>query len=433
MSQDATSHEADTAADVEPSAEPVAEPSAPPVAAAPALRHSVHPPLGRRTPYRADDWFSAEQLAEARAYARPLNRLRLVRSLLSTVALVVVVFTKVAPRLLDRWGVHNWVLGLAVLVVLFTVGDLVLSVWLSGWQQLVYDKRWDLSTQTPGRFAVDQVKDVVLGSVLTTLLLLPVYAAIRATDRWWLWGWLGFMALILAVTFVYPVVIMPRFNKFTPLPDGDLRSRIEAVARLAATPLEGIYTMDASKRTKRGNAFVAGFGATTRVVLFDTILDDPVHTTEQIVAHEIGHYRLRHVLKSVPFQALLFLAAFVALAALGRWHTLLRGAGITRLGEPGSVPLFLLAFGLFWSGLNLAQAWFSRFKEREADLEALELLGRPSAFLDLWRRMAPKDKVELEPSWWARLNHTHPEVPERMAFARRWADANRMPVDLSPD
>jgi STE24 endopeptidase len=396
-----------------------------------ARRGSAHLPLSRRTPYRAEDWFSPAELQEARAYARPLNRMRLVRSTLSALVIIALVFTKAGPHLLRSLGIHNWVLGLVVMAFMLTVADTVATAWISGWQQLVYDKRWDLSTQTPGRFVVDQLKDVVLSTVLMTVLLLPVYVAVRATDQWWLWGWLGFMALILGLAFVYPVVIMPRFNKFTPLPDGDLRQRIEAVAGLADTHIEGVYTMDASKRTKRGNAFVAGFGATTRVVLFDTILDDPIHTTEQIVAHEIGHYRLKHVVKSVPFQAGLFLGAFLVLAAVGQWHALLRWAGVSRLGDPGSVPLFLLAFGALWGVLNLAQAWFSRFKEREADLEALELLGGPAAFIELWRRMAPKDKVELEPSWWARLNHTHPEVPERMAFAQAWADANGVPVHPS--
>ena len=398
----------------------------------PALRGSLHPPLAKRTPYRAEDWFSAEELADARRYARPLNRLKLVRSLLGSAVVVVLVLTKAGPHLLDWLGVRNWVVGLFAMTAMVTLADVMATAWISGWVQLVYDKRWELSTQTPGRFAADQAKDVVLGTVLMGVLLLPVYAAIRATDHWWLWGWGGFMVLTLAMTFVYPVVVMPRFNKFTPLPAGDLRERIEAVATLAGTEIEGVYTMDASKRTKRGNAFVAGFGATKRVVLFDTLLDDPVETTEQIVAHEIGHYRLRHVLKSLPFQALLFLGAFVVLAAVGRWGAGLRRAGVSDLGEPGSVPLFLLAFGAVWAVLNLAQAWFTRFKEREADLEALELLGRPGHFVELWRRLAPKDKVELEPSWWARLNHTHPEVAERMAFARAWAEANQVPIDPPP-
>jgi STE24 endopeptidase len=384
----------------------------------------VHPSLTRRTPYRAEDWFSAEELAEARRYARPLNRLRIVRSFLTVAVYAGLLATEAVPSLLDSLGVKGWVVELVVAALAIAVVDMVATAWISGYIQLVYDKRWGLSNQTPGRFVADQLKDVVISTLLLAALLTPVYAFIRATDLWWLWGWVAFMAVILAVTFIYPVLIMPRFNKFTPLPEGELRSRIEAVARLAETEIEGVYTMDASKRSTRGNAFVAGFGATKRVVLFDTILDYPMGTIEQIVAHEIGHYRLKHITKSVPFQAVLFLAAFGFVALLGQSEWLLDLAGVDDLGDPAGLPLFLVLFGTAWAGLNLAQAWFSRFKEREADLEALELLARPDDFIDVWRRMAPDNKIELEPSWWVRLNHNHPEVPERMAFGREWAAAN---------
>jgi STE24 endopeptidase len=387
------------------------------------LRNSAHPPLGRRTPYRPDDWFSADELAEARRYARPVKRLRIVRSALSGAVILILILTKAAPNLHDSLG-GGWALGVLEAGFLVTVVDTLATAWITGYLQLSYDKKWGLSNQTPARFVTDQLKDVVIGTLLVAVLLIPVYAAIRATSLWWLWGWLGFLAVILAVTFIYPVAIMPRFNKFTPLPEGELRSRIEHVAHLAETPIEGVYTMDASKRSTRGNAFVAGFGATKRVVLFDTILDYPPGTIEQIVAHEIGHYRLKHITKSVPFQAILFLAAFIFVAVLGSWDRLLGWAGVDRLGDPGSIPLFLGLFGLAWTALNLAQAWFSRFKEREADLEALELLARPDDFIDVWKRMAPDNKMELEPSRWTMLNNTHPEVPERMAFGRVWAEAN---------
>jgi STE24 endopeptidase len=389
-----------------------------------ARQPSTHPPLARRTPHRAEDWFSAEELAEARRYIGPLNRLRIVRTVLTTAVMVALIATKAVPNLLDSLGWRGWVLELFVAGFVLAVVDTVATAWISGYIQLVYDKRWGLSNQTTGRFVADQLKDVVVSALLMTALLTPVYAAIHATDLWWLWGWVAFMVMVLGITFVYPVVILPRFNKFTPLPEGELRSRIEAVARLAETQIEGVYTMDASKRSTRGNAFVAGFGATKRVVLFDTILDYPMGTIEQIVAHEIGHYRLKHITKSVPFQAVLFLAAFLFVAALARWDWLLDRAGIDDIGDPGGAPLFLALFGVAWTGLNLAQAWFSRFKEREADLEALELLGKPDDFIDVWRRMAPDNKVELEPSWWTKVNHNHPEVPERMAFGDAWARAN---------
>ena len=393
-------------------------------------RHaSAHPPLARRTPCRADDWFDAETLSDARRYAKPLHRIKLVGTIIGDGAVLIFLLVKGGPwaaRLLGGPWPIRLVAGIFALMVVTTLA----GCWTTAYVELSYDKRWGLSNQTTGRFIGDQLKEVVVSTLLLTLLLTPVYAAIHATRLWWLFGWMGFMAVQLLAAFLYPVVIMPRFNKFTPLPDGELRQRIEAVAALAGTSIQGVYTMDASRRSSRGNAFVAGFGATKRVVLFDTILEHPVDTIEQIVAHEIGHYRRHHILLSFPVQALVFLAAFILIDVVASWSWALRQTGVTHLGDPGSLPLFLLAFGVVLAGLRVASAWMTRFLEREADLEALELLGDPDAFIDVWRRLAPKDKAELEPSAWTKLNHSHPGVAERMAFGKLWADQNARPLHL---
>ena len=387
-------------------------------------RHpSLHPPLSRRTPYDVREWFDTATLAEARAYARPLHRLRMLNTALTSAGLVIFTLAHGGPWAAGLVG-GGWPLRLIVgAVVLSVIGTLV-DIPLSAYIQLVYDKRWGLSNQTPRRFVTDQIKQMVIGAVLLSVLLLPVYAAIRATGAWWAYGWLIFMVISLVLAFVFPVVIMPRFNRFTPMPDGELRSTIEAVAAKAGTSIQGVYTMDGSRRSTRSNAFVAGFGATKRVVVLDTMLEHPMATVEQVVAHEIGHYRRHHILLSFPFQAVLVLAAFAILHVVGTWSWALDRAGVASLGDPGSLALFLLVFGGALGVLQIATAWLTRFLEREADLEALELLGDPAAFIDVWRRLAPKDKAELEPSWWTRLRHSHPEIAERMAFGRAWARSN---------
>jgi STE24 endopeptidase len=392
-----------------------------------ARRGSEHPPLYRRTPYRADDWFSAQQLAEARRYARPLNRLRMIKTAISTPVLLAFTFLLDGGRWATDW-VDGWVLQLLVGLFVLSVIGLVVGVGFDAYVQLVYDKRWDLSTTTPGRFAFDQVKSLLVETVMEAALFIPVYAVIRTTDLWWLYAWFLLVAVLLLVSFGYPVVIMPRFNKFVPLPDGELRTAIEAVAERAETPIMGVFTMDASKRTRRANAFVAGFGATKRVVLFDTILDYPIGEIEQVVAHEIGHYRLGHTLKTIPFTAVVFLMGFAFVAAASQWDGLLHAAGVDRLGDPASLPLFLVVFGAAFVLLQLVLAWYSRGKERAADLEALELLADPGEFHDLWRRLAPEAKAELEPSWWNKVRGSHPEVAERMEFAKQWAAQNGVAV-----
>jgi len=379
--------------------------------------------LLRRTPADPADWFGPEELEESRRYQKPLRRLRLVESAFGAAVLLAFVAGDAAPDLLDAFDLERgWVLQLAVVVAALSLVGLVYEHWFSAYGDLVYDRRWGLSTQTVQGWLSDQVKNLVVGWVFLTLVLVPVYAVIRSTDLWWLYAWLVFMALQVVFAFLVPVVLLPIFNKFTPMEPGELRSRIEAVAERAGVEIEGIYVMDASRRTRRDNAFVAGLGKTRRVVLFDTMLEYPPETIEHVVAHEIGHYRLHHIAKSIPIIGALTLSAFVFLKLVSGWDGLLEWAGVDDIGDPAAVPLFLLGFGVATKATSLLQAWHVRYKEREADLEALELLRDPEAMVELWRTMGPKNKADLDPSWWARLNHDHPEFAERMAFARRWQE-----------
>jgi STE24 endopeptidase len=398
----------------------------------PAARDSEHPSLWSRTPSRAEDWFDQQALDEARAYAAPLNRLRLLSALLTVAVAVAVIVVELAPRLLDRLDISGWALQLLAVIVALELVDLLWSPWIPGYISLVYDKRHGLSTQTFGSYVSDVLKSALISVVLNATLLIPVYAIIRSVDGWWFWAWLLFVAFSIAIAFAYPVVIMPRFNKFTPMESGDLRSRIEAVASRAGEEISGVFTMDASKRTRRDNAFVAGFGPTKRVVLYDTMLEHPPEVIEQVVAHEIGHYRLAHVQKSVVFQSIVMLAVFAFLGWFTQWEWALDVAGVDSIEEPAALPLLLFGLGIGFKASAFLSAWYSRAKERQADLEALELLAGPDAFIDVWRRMAPKNKAELEPPWWKRVEASHPDIAERMAFGAEWQRRNTPTPERPP-
>lgn len=390
-------------------------------------RNTQHPSLWGRTPHRTEDWFDEDQLQEMRAYFRPLHRLRLLDSAIGNVALTVLAllgFFNWAADLVDGWA-----LSIVVILVALEIVTTPLDLPLKAYVALSYDKRHGLSNQTPALFAKDYVKSSLINVVMGTVMFVTLYAVIRELDSWWFLGWAAFMAIQIVLVFVYPVLIMPRFNKFTPLEEGPLRTRIEEVARTAGTQIEGIYTMDASKRSRRGNAFVAGFGKTKRVVLFDTILELPEESIANIVAHEIGHYRLNHTVISLPVVGALLFAALLLVDVALSSDTLLGWVDADHKGDPASLPIFMVAFALAWTVLGVAQAWFSRYRERAADLEALELLGNPTAFMGVWPGLVTLNKAELEPSWWGRLNASHPGAPERMEFGRRWAELNGVPAE----
>lgn len=398
-------------------------------------RDSAHPPLGARTPARNEDFFDEAQLAELRAYSRPRKRVDLVARLVAGAVDLVLVFGLDLGPEIDGWvDGAAWPLRLVAVTAVFAVISQVLLLPADWWGTMVHDRRHGLSNQTPGLWVADQVKGLVLNVVLSGLLLVPIFWAIRTFETWWLIGGLVFLAVALFLNFVYPVLIMPRFNKFTPMEAGPLRTRIEEIAELAGTSIEGVYTMDGSKRSRRGNAFVAGFGPTKRVVVYDTMLDGPdregfpLEQIAQVVAHEIGHYRLNHIPKTFPLAGLQMLLALAFVQYVVGSDTILGWAGVDDLGDPAAAPLFLLGIGIPMAALGLVSAWVSRRNEREADLEALELLGDPTSFVAMWPSFVALNKADLEPSWWERLNASHPGVAERMQFGLDWADLNAVPA-----
>ncbi len=398
-------------------------------------RRSAHPPLGARTPARNEDFFDPGQLAELRAYSRPRKRVDLVaKVVVGAVDLALIFLLDLGPEVDGRVDGSPWALRLVVVAGVFAVISQIVLLPADWWATMVHDRRHGLSNQSAGLWAGDQVKGLLLNIVLSGLLLVPIFWAIRTFDTWWLVGGLVFFAIALFLNFVYPVLIMPRFNKFTPMEPGPLRTRIEEIADLAGTSIEGVYTMDGSKRSRRGNAFVAGFGPTKRVVVYDTMLegpDGPAFTLEQVaqvVAHEIGHYRLNHIPKTFPLAGLQMLVALAFVQYVVGSDSVLGWAGVDDLGDPGAAPLFLLGLGIPMAGLGLVSAWVSRHNEREADLEALELLGDPSSFVAMWPSFVALNKSDLEPGWWERLNASHPGVAERMQFGLDWAEMNGVPV-----
>ena len=392
-------------------------------------RQSAHPPLGARTPARNEDFFDEDQLTELRAYSRPRKKVDLaVKIIVGAVDLVLIFVLDLGPEVAGWVDGAPWPVQLVVVAGLFALVSQVLMLPADWWATMVHDKRHGLSNQSAGLWAGDQVKGLVLNVVLSALLLVPIFWAIRTFDTWWLVGGLLFLGIALFLNFVYPVLIMPRFNKFTPMEPGPLRSRIEEIAELADTSIEGVYTMDGSKRSRRGNAFVAGFGPTKRVVVYDTMLEFPLEQIAQVVAHEIGHYRLNHIPKTFPLAGLQMLITLAFVQYVIGSDTVLGWAGVDDLGDPGAAPLFLLGLGLPMAALGLVSSWVSRRNEREADLEALELLGDPTSFVAMWPSFVALNKSDLEPGWWDKLNASHPGVAERMQFGLDWAELNQVPV-----
>jgi STE24 endopeptidase len=373
-----------------------------------------------------DDWYTADEMSKADAYGKPLRKVLLAAGAVGFAVDLAVVLTHAAPNLIKAVGADgNWLLGLLVSMAVVQLVSLVASIPFSAWRELGYDKRWGFSKQTTKGFLADLAKAIPIGIVLNTLIFLPLYAVMRATDLWWLLG--GIVFAVISITFgvLFPIVIAPLFNKYTPLEDGELRTAILETAKQAGADIDEVLVEDSSKRDTRPNAYVAGIGKVRRVVLFDNMLRYPQEAIVSVIAHEIGHWKLRHIPRIIPFAFLLTLTSFVVLGVVLTNDTVLDLAGVDRIGDPGSVPLFLLLFSLVSKATSLASAWYSRARERQADLYSYELLGSPTQLRDFFHDVSVENLMDLRPTTWRRLKASHPPMSERMAMADAWGAAHR--------
>lgn len=278
-------------------------------------------------------------------------------------------------------------------------------------------KSWGLSTQDLSGWLSDHAKSLAIGGVMSAVAALAFYGVVRAAPKtWWLWGWGAFTALTVALVFLYPVVVAPLFNRFTSLEAGPLRDQILDLGDKAGVPLDDVLVADASKRTTAENAYVAGLGSTKRMVLYDTLLangkDDE---TLFVVAHELGHKRDDHVLKSVVLSSIGLFAGFAVLYLLTRRAGFLSWAGAADVGDLRALPLIMLYASVATLLTMPLQNAVSRNFEESADRTAIELTGDPEPGVRAFRRLAFSNVADLDPNpvaVWALFSH--PPIPDRI-------------------
>lgn len=392
------------------------------VGPAPAQPGAVRLNLWRPIPARPADFFSPEELEKARSYQRPAQRVALAGTILSAGVGVALVLLHLGPALQSALHVP-WPAQLAVIGVATVVIEAVMQLPLSTWREFGHERRWGFSRQMPGRYATDWLKGVGVTALLTIVITVPLWALIRWTAAWWVLG-AGVVAIVgVLAALALPILFVRLFNKVTSLEDPVLVERLQSLAEKAAVSISDYKVIDASKRTTKDNAFFAGLGRTRRVILYDNILARTPGEIGVVVAHEIGHWRRRHLRYQLAFLICVSIAEFGVIALIASWQPLLALAGVASLKEPAAWPLFSLLLGAGFGVVGLARAWIARVQERQADVDALELSRDAESYVQLWRTLATKDLPDLDPSWWHRLRGDHPPIAERMRLAELWSQA----------
>ncbi|MGH6841193.1 MAG: M48 family metallopeptidase, partial [Methylocella sp.] len=259
---------------------------------------------------------SAEEHRRAAAYTMARTRLSIAETIFDTVLAVIWLMVLLGPLYaLVAHFVDPGISRAVAVVVAFALIGRVLQLPFSIYSTFALEARFGFNRATAAMFVLDRIKGVVLSALFGVPLLFGLFILMRVMpDTWWLLCWAGFMALTIAMSMVYPAFIAPMFNKFTPMPDGELKSRIEALLAKCGFASKGLYVMDASTRSTHGNAYFTGFGKAKRIVFFDTLLQN--HTPDEILsilAHELGHYKLGHIGQRIAMMAVF---AFVGFAFL---------------------------------------------------------------------------------------------------------------------
>ncbi len=320
-----------------------------------------------------------------------------------------------------RLGFQTYSLSLFIYLLLLLVIGKVLGIGLDYYSFLL-ERRFKLSDQRFGSWAWDEVKGFLVGLVLGTVVVEVLYLTIRQwPQHWWMLTWALFMGLFILLAQLAPVVLFPIFYKFEPLDNEDLRRRLVVLSERAGTRVRGVYRWKLSEKSKKANAALTGLGATRRIILADTLLDNySPEEIEAVLAHELGHHVHRHILKSIFVQAAITLLGFWA----ANWvlHYSVDHHMFEELSDFANMPLLALVSVVLSFLLMPALNAYSRFNERQADRYAFESISSVEPFITSMNKLAEQNLAERTPSKWVEwFFHSHPAISRRLAAAKDWS------------
>ena len=383
------------------------------------------PPAPREDQLAALRDLPADAVARGRQFHSALRPGSYGSLAIGLLAALVLGLTPLGARLIELVGRPfggHWV-AQALLGGVLLVGIVeALTLPLAAWRETVL-RRYGLSTQTWGSWTVDLLKAYAVTAVIGAIAVLTFFGVARLFPRWW-WVFVaaGAAALTVLFTFVFPVLVEPIFNKFTPMDAGPLRDDLIALADRDGVPVRDVLVADASRRTTALNAYVSGLGPTRRIVVYDTLLRDaPSEEVRAVVAHELGHAKDADVFTGTLVGALGTAAGVIVVYLIGSWTGLLRRVGADAVTDPRAIALLLALAAVAGLAAAPLQTLVSRRIEARADAHALALTDDPGTVELMERRLATRNLADVDPP---RLEYlmfaTHPSVVERIAAARAY-------------
>lgn len=375
--------------------------------------------LQDQLPDEFHDVYDAEAYKKSQAYTRTQTMFGFLTSTFGILVTLIFWFAggfNYLDQIVRSWQLQPIFAGLAYMGILMFARS-VLSLPFTLYSTFVIEEKFGFNKMTPKTFVTDLLKGLILAILLGAPLLAGVLAFFEyAGPQAWLYCWLATTLFTLFVQFIAPTWIMPLFNKFTPLEEGELRTAILNYAKSVNFPLKNLFVMDGSRRSTKSNAFFTGFGKNKRIALFDTLIEK--HTVAELVsvlAHEIGHYKKKHILKGMVI-SIVHMGVMFYLLSLFISHT---GLAAAFYMEQVSTYAGLIFFGMLYSPIELILSVFlyifSRKNEFEADRYAAETTRDPAAMVDALKKLSLHNLSNLTPHpIYVFFNYSHPPVLQRI-------------------
>ncbi|MDD5394770.1 MAG: M48 family metallopeptidase [Thiothrix sp.] len=322
-----------------------------------------------------------------------------------------------------QWRSVGWsglYTGAAVVVSMLVISSLI-DIPSALYRSFVLEERFGFNKMTPVTFATDLLKTTALSLLIgVPLVMLILWLMESAGAYWWLYAWAALTAFSLLMTWAYPKFIAPLFNKFNPLEEGEVADRLNALLARTGFNSKGVFVMDGSRRSAHGNAYFTGFGKNKRIVFFDTLLK---HLTpaqvEAVLAHELGHFKRKHIVKGMLLSMSMTLAGFAAVAWLMQQEWFYTSLGVTHASTYMALLLFVLVSPAFTFFIGPLMAWWSRKHEFEADAFAAEQSSSAeliTALVGLYRENA--STLTPDP-WYSAFYDSHPPAAIRIAHLQQ--------------
>jgi len=378
---------------------------------------------GRTVPPEFAGVIDPDRLSKISAYTFENSRAGIVESVIGSLIMLFFFFGGLLG-VYDRWiasQAGSFLTGGLIFAMLLLYAETFLGIPFSLYKNFKIENRYGFNTMTVRLWTTDLVKSIFLSTVLGGVVVISALAIVQSSPGlWWLWVWAFFLIFGIFVMYISPYVIEPLFFKFEPVKAEGLEDKVRELMERAGLKVSRVFQVDASRRSRHSNAYFTGIGRVKRIVLFDTLIEQMSHDEIlAVLAHEVGHWKKRHVLKGIILTEALAFCGLVAAFHLISWEGL---PGLVNLGSASfyaRVLILGLAGSLAMFPLTPLFSFLSRRYEGEADRFASALTGHPEALASALVKLSRENLSNLHPHpLYAKFYYSHPPVVERIRKLR---------------